>query len=468
MSGAPEPLASRLRAIGQEHVLRFWGELDAPARAELQRDLERTDLDLAARLAEEARSPAAPDLSALSPPDVLSEDDGSLPAADADAARREGRRLLAEGKVACVLVAGGQATRLGIDAPKGTFPIGPISGRPLFAVHADKIRAIGRRYGRAPLWFVLTSPMNHDATVRFFEERGHFGLDPARIALSPQGTVPAFDREGRLVLATPSTLFRNPDGHGGSLLALARSGFLRRCREEGVEQLFYFQVDNPLVAVADPLFLGLHARANAGMSSKVAAKRGPEEKVGVLAVRSGRVVCVEYSDLPRELRDAEDASGRLLYRAGNLAIHAMRVDFVESLTRAGLELPWHRAEKKLTGVRPDGTIGEMPGVKLETFVFDALAKSERSVTLEVRRAEEFSPVKNAEGEDSPATARAAMCEQFAGWLRAAGLQAPPPGPEGHPLVEIHPDVALDAEELAAKRDHVPPPRDGALYAGPPA
>ncbi|HKE01744.1 MAG TPA: UTP--glucose-1-phosphate uridylyltransferase [Planctomycetota bacterium] len=466
MSASLDELSSRLRPIGQEHVLRFWRELGEAERAELASEVEALDLPLVERLAQEARAPKPAEAGALSPPRVVSPADGTLSREEIEAARRDGEALLRDGRVAFVMVAGGQATRLGIDAPKGTLPIGPVSKRSLFGMHADRVRAIGRRAGRTPLWFVLTSPMNHRATERFFVEQGFFGLPPERVALEPQGTVPAFDRLGRLVLASRSRLFRNPDGHGGSLLALARSGFLHRCRAEGADQLFYFQVDNPLARLGEPLFLGLHARARAGMSSKVVAKRDAGEKVGVLALRGGRVVCVEYSDLPASLRDATDAKGRLLYRAGNIAIHALSVPFVESLTRGGLALPWHRAEKKVAGVRDDGTVGDMPGVKFETFVFDALARSESSVTLEVDRADEFAPVKNAEGDDSPATARRALCAYFERWLRKAGLPAPPPGPEGYPVVEVHPHFAFDFAEFQAKRARVPAPSGSALYVSP--
>ena len=204
------------------------------------------------------------------------------------------------------------------------------------------------------------------------------------------------------MLESKSRLFRNPSGHGGTLTALAASGFLARCRAEGVEHLFYWQVDNPLVRIGEPLFLGFHDLHGAsGMSSKVVAKRGPEEKVGILAACDGRNICVEYSDLPGELRDARDERGDLLYRAGNIAIHALRVGFVESLTKGGLRLPWHRAEKKIRCVDESGAPIEVPGIKFETFIFDALPMSEDTVTLEVLRDDEFAPVKNASGEDSP-------------------------------------------------------------------
>src|SRR5262245_3569010 len=208
-----------------------------------------------------------------------------------------------------------------------------------------------------------------------------------------------------------------------------------------MSQLFYWKVDSPLVAIGDTMFLRLRAELSAGMSSKVVAKRNAEEKVGVIGRRGGRLACIEYSDLPKELVAARDARGQLLYRAGNIAIHAISVEFAESLTRGGLRLPWHRAEKKVRALLDDGTTGEIPGVKFETFVFDALGATESSVTLEVKREDEFAPVKNAEGDDSPETARAAISATFARWFRKAGLEAPEP-------LEVHPLFALDSAEFA--------------------
>jgi UDP-N-acetylglucosamine/UDP-N-acetylgalactosamine diphosphorylase len=235
-------------------------------------------------------------------------------------------------------------------------------------------------------------------------------------------------------------LFLSPNGHGGSLLALARSGALADARRRGVELLSYFQVDNPLAPPADELFLGLHLEAGAGMSSKVVAKRDASEKVGVIGCVDGATTCIEYSDLPADLREARDARGELLYGAGNIAMHALSVAFVEQLTAGGLRLPWHVARKSMS-VWEHGSVVQKQGAKFETFVFDALPKSPQSVTLEVSRAHEFSPVKNASGEDSPASCRADLCRLHADWIAARGLVLPPVNASGFHPVEIDPVLA---------------------------
>jgi UDP-N-acetylglucosamine/UDP-N-acetylgalactosamine diphosphorylase len=198
------------------------------------------------------------------------------------------------------------------------------------------------------------------------------------------------------------------------------------------------------------LFLGLHELAGAGMSSKVVAKRDAAEKVGVIGRIDGHLGCIEYSDLPRDLREARDSEGRLCFRAGNIAIHVLRRDFVEELTRGGLRLPWHLARKKML-VWEEGELVQRDGVKFEAFVFDALGRSPRSVTLEVERALEFSPVKNAHGEDSPASARADLCRLYTSWAMNDGNALPPPDENGIHPVEIDPLLAEDAETFRARR-----------------
>jgi len=296
----------------------------------------------------------------------------------------------------------------------------------------------------------MTSPVNAAATRTFFEERGFFGMPPQDVIFFSQAMLPAMDLEGRLLMAGPSELFLAPNGHGGSLAALAGSGALADMRRRGIETISYFQVDNPLARPGDPLFLGLHREAGAGMSSKVVAKRDAAEKVGVIGNVNGRLGCIEYSDLSPELRDARDADGNLLFRAGNIALHNLEVEFVEGLVAGGeLQLPWHVARKRMTAFDPDGAPVEVEGVKFETFVFDALAQSATSVTLEVDRRAEFSPVKNKDGADSADSCRADLGHVCREMAERAGVPFPEAG------LEIDPLFAEDHEEFAARGRFAP-------------
>jgi UDP-N-acetylglucosamine/UDP-N-acetylgalactosamine diphosphorylase len=386
-------------------------------------------------------------------------------------ARAAGEKLLRAGRVAAFTVAGGQGTRLGYDGPKGTFPVTPVRRKPLFQVFAEKIRAAGERYGRPLHWFIMTSHANHEATEGFFAERNFFGLDRGRVHFFRQGRMPAVDFEGRIMLESPGAIALSPDGHGGSLRALERSGALDLMAREGVDTISYFQVDNPLVRCIDPAFLGWHRRRGSEMSSKMVPKAYPEEKLGHFCTQNGRLVVIEYSDLPAAMQRETDAAGRLRYLAGSIAIHVLDREFVRRVACGGGEggrekgegrLPFHRADKKIATIDANGAPvkpAKPNGVKFEMFVFDALPFAKNPVVIETRRADDFSPVKNAEGVDSPQSSREDQLRQFARWLRAAGAGVETDA-TGLPraAVEVSPLLADDEESFAeAWRKREPKP-----------
>lgn len=459
-------LIERWRAAGQGHVFAFWERLDDPQRARLLGQLAQQDLAQIQELGQLVRSNAgaqAPSSFKPAPVFPLQRDAGQQ--AKAEEARALGAERLAQGKIGYVLVAGGQGSRLGYDGPKGEFPVGPLTGASLFAWHAARLAAASKRHGSAVRWYVMTSQANDAATRAYFERNQYFGLGADAVMFFTQAMLPALDLQGRVILASPSELFLAPNGHGGTLEALHGSGALEDAAARGIETFSYFQVDNPLARPADALFLGLHALAGADMSSKVVPKRDPGEKVGVLGLADGVLGCIEYSDLPAELRDATDDQGRLLFNAGNIAKHAIERSFVERLTADGLDLPWHLARKSMASIDAAGQPTKIDGVKFETFVFDALHVAENSVTLEVERAEEFSPVKNAEGQDSPASCRADLVAMFAGWVAATPGASRPPQQDGQCAIEVDPTFAEDAQEFAERTDEAPQDLAGGhLYA----
>lgn len=444
----------RLRAAGQDHLLRFWGELAEEQRMELLAELESLDLELCARLARElvVNKPGASLPARLEPPEVFPAEPGEKQAGMYSEARRTGEDAIRAGRVAAFTVAGGQGTRLGFDGPKGAFRVSPLRRASLFQLFAEFLVGTGRRYGRRPPWYIMTSPGNHAATVEFFAAHGYFGLDRAEVMFFPQGRMPAFDFEGRIMLEERHRIALSPDGHGGSLTALASSGALADMRARGVEYISYFQVDNPLVRAIDPLFIGLHALQGSELSSKAVPKADDLERVGNFCLADGRLCVIEYSDLPESVARARNADGSRRIDAGSIAIHVFDRAFVERLTADGrCRLPWHRAEKKVPTVDAAGrTVAprEPNGVKVEMFVFDAIPLARRPLVMYTSRAEEFSPVKNAMGVDSVATAQRDMLRRAAAWVEACGRRVPRDG-SGEPRVriEISPAYALDASEL---------------------
>jgi UDP-N-acetylglucosamine/UDP-N-acetylgalactosamine diphosphorylase len=451
MVAVPEDLRQRLQQHGQDHVLAFWGQLDDARRHELLDQVRSLDLPLLGRLYARRDNPyPVPDPESIQPIAVIPHD-----SPDAPAARAAGERALREGKVAVLLVAGGQGSRLGFDHPKGMYPVGPVSRKPLFQVHAEKVLATRRRYGKPLPFLIMTSAATDEETITFFREHRFFGLPPDEVHFFRQGHMPALDlASGKLLLEEPGRLFLSPDGHGGTLTALASSGLLKRLREGGITQVLYFQVDNPLVKIVDPVFLGHHLAARAEVSSKVVAKRGPKEKMGVLASVDGRCTIVEYSDLPDELAHQTDERGKLKLWAGSPAIHLFDVAFLDRMTADQDRMPFHIARKKVPCIDAKGQKVEPHkenALKFERFIFDVLPLADRFTVVETTRESEFAPLKNAEGADSPATTEQALCDLAADWITRAGGTVPR-RPDGSAAVklEISPLFALDAEELARK------------------
>ncbi|HYD84098.1 MAG TPA: UDPGP type 1 family protein, partial [Opitutus sp.] len=386
-------------------------------------------------------------------------------------AKTAGEEALRAGRVAAFTVAGGQGTRLGYDGPKGTFPVTPLKQKTLFQVFAEKILAAGERYGRPLHWFIMTSHQNHAATEAFFVEHRFFGMARERVHFFRQGRMPAVSFDGKILLESRHTIAMSPDGHGGSLRALDRSGALDVMAREGVDTLSYFQVDNPLVRCIDPAFIGWHLLRHSDMSSKMVPKAYPEEKLGHFCAQNGQVVVIEYSDLPMEMQKQTDANGKLRYIAGSIAIHILDREFIRRMARGGesASLPFHRADKKIPTIDAQGAAvkAEKPnGVKFEMFVFDALPFAKNPVVIETRRADDFSPVKNAEGVDSPKTCREDQLRQFARWLKANGavVETDQTGlPQA--AIEVSPRFGYDEDSFAdrwKKLSPKPAVRDG-LY-----
>jgi len=374
-------------------------------------------------------------------------------------AKELGKELISAGKVAALVVAGGQGTRLGFDGPKGDFPISPVKNKTLFQIFAETIAAVSRKYQTVCAWYIMTSPLNHAETKEIFRRNDYYGLDKKNVFIFQQGTLPNFGFDGKILLADKANIACSPDGHGGSLKALYKSGALEDMKKRGVEFISYWQVDNPLINIFDPLFVGLHALDQAEMSSKAVVKAGPKERVGNFCLVDGRVTVIEYSDLPDNLAEKQNPDGSLVFALGSIAIHIINTSFVEKLNAQGFSLPMHRAVKKIPRIDQQGNLiepTEPNGIKLESLIFDALPLASKSIILETLRSEEFAPVKNAAGTDSPEVARQMMVARAADWLKSAGFTVPRKD-NGSPdcLIEIAPSFAIERDDIKEKLDRIP-------------
>jgi len=445
-----EALIAKITAAKQEHLLRYFDTLPESEQASFAAQLADVDFDALPELVENyvLNRPhvAIPDDLGPAPYYPLTPRDEAQKKLYADAVKC-GEELIRAGRVACLTVAGGQGTRLGFDGPKGTYPIGPVSGRSLFAYFAGGIRRTEEKYGVKIVWYLMTSQLNHAATVAFFQENHFFGLDADQVFFFTQGTMPAIGYDGKLLMNAKNSLALSPDGHGGTLLALRKSGALDRMKRDGVDTISYFQVDNPLVPVVDPKFTGLHHLTGAQMSAVMLAKTNAMEKLGNFCVTENRLQIIEYSDLPKELAEKTLPDGTLAFIAGSPAIHVIDRAFVEALTAGGkLQLPWHRADKKIPFLDEAGNFVAPTapnGVKLESFIFDALPLAEKTMVLECDRAEVFAPTKNPTGVDSAESCRAMLMDRDRRRLAAAGVPV-----AADAQIEIAPALAVDAADVA--------------------
>jgi UDP-N-acetylglucosamine/UDP-N-acetylgalactosamine diphosphorylase len=465
------PLMERFSRAGQGQVFAFWDRLNEEERRALLEQATEINLEEVARLTRTLlghEATSAVNLTDLEPAPYVARPESGGDAAAWARARAAGAEALQEGRVAAFTVAGGQGTRLGYDGPKGTFPVTPLKRKPLFQVFAEKIMTVGQHHGRPLHWFIMTSHANHTATEAFFAAHRCFGLDPARLHFFRQGRMPAVDFDGKILLESKGLIAMSPDGHGGSLRALHRSGALDLMKSEGVDTVSYFQVDNPLVRCVDPEFIGWHLLKGAEMSAKMILKAYPEEKIGHFCHQHGQLVVIEYSDLPLAVqREIDPATGRLRYGPGSIAIHILDRDFIARMAAesrdgaTGPTLSFHRADKKIATIDAAGNPvkpSRPNGAKFEMFVFDALPFARNGLVVETWRADDFSPVKNAEGVDSPQTAREDQLRQYVRWLRSVGAPVPADA-SGLPAfdLEVAPRFGYDEASFAESWKKLTPP-----------
>lgn len=445
-SMAQDEILTFLNQKKQLHILEHCDRLGTGQRKLFLSRLQRLDLELAFQLyAKFSKGEARKNPASLAPPSIVSVPSNPEERAREEQARRVGESLIRNHEVAVLIVAGGQGSRLGFSGPKGKFPITPVKKKPLFQLFVETLRALQIRYGSDIPLLVMTSEENREETEEFFRRHRYWGLKKEKVHFFNQGMLPTLTPEGDLILKDSSELLANPDGHGGSLKALFTSGLAEALADQGISEIFYCQVDNPLVRMADSVFIGYHRQAGAEISTKVVRRQNLEEKVGIYGLVNGRPTIVEYSDLHPEDYRARDENGRIRYWAGNTAIHVISLGFVKRLNEKGFALPYHCAVKNVEGLGRDGQMTEISAWKFESFVFDAIPLAENTCCMEVVRDEEFAPVKNRQGIDSPETARQAMNRLHRSWLIQAGVEVP-----SGVQVEVSPLFALDKEELADK------------------
>ncbi|KAJ2959906.1 hypothetical protein NQZ79_g4718 [Umbelopsis isabellina] len=434
-------LRASFDAAGQGHVFTFWDTLTSEQQQALYSQLVELDVARVNQIYDTAVKSVAASAStqAATVEQLPAEVCESVLTADQSKIqewRDLGLKLIAEGKVAVILMAGGQGTRLGSSAPKGCYDINLPSGKTLFQLQAERIIKL-QELARASHnvqqeviipWYIMTSGPTNGPTYSFFEKNNFFGLSKENVFFFEQGTLPCFTMEGKILMEDKHKVAVAPDGNGGIYHALHNKGVIKSLKERGILYSHCYCVDNCLAKVADPIFIGYSVSKNTDCGVKVVPKSKPEEPVGVVCLRNKKYGVVEYSEISKELSEKRNADGSLAFNAANIVNHFFSTEFLERVLTIAHELEYHIARKKIK--HTDLESGELVtpkvnnGMKLECFVFDVFPYAQNLSVMEVDRKEEFSPLKNAPGSgvDCPETSRRDLLAQHLRFLEAAGAK----------------------------------------------
>lgn len=449
MVEAKNTLLDKLCATGQAHLVQHAARLDADERAHLLDDLAAVPLEklqqwlLAAKKGPENRPAMAP----LHSTDVL--DTVAMARSERNRLQQLGLDMVRRGELAVVTMAGGQGTRLGSPLPKGCFDIGLLSQKSLFQLQAERLQrlcALAHSSSQSVAWYIMTSPATHSDTLAFFEQHAYFGLDREHVRLFEQGTVPALDDGGKLLLQDRTSVVRAPDGNGGIFKALASQHVLTDMSQRGIKYVHVYCVDNSLVHVGDPLFLGAAVEHGFDCAAKSVERKSADEAVGVFCRDAhGHIAVAEYSELPADMAREHDAHGNLVYRHANIANHLFTVAFLAQACSATLQ--YHLARKRIPALDPATGLAAQPppmGNKLEMFIFDVFELAKHPLIVHVGRADEFAPLKNSHETDSAETCRQALYRLHRRWLEEAGASVDDAASD---VCEVSPLVSYAGENL---------------------
>lgn len=388
-----------LAGIGESHILEQWHVLNSDQQQQLLKEIEELNVDTFKSQQHSLQQHLEAPKQEL--PTTWDAFDNYNPVASENN-QQLGLELLAQGKVGCVLVAGGQGTRLSYEAPKGTFPVTLIRNKSLFQVFAEKTIAAGKQVNRLLPLAIMTSPQNHAATLAFFRENNHFGLAEEQLYFFTQTELPLLDNQGHLILKNECSIAKGPDGNGGSLSLLISSGIWETWRHQGIQYINYILIDNPLADPFDAELIGFHAKSESEITVKCVERTLPNERVGLLVKADGGVCIVEYSEMADSERTAVQPDGRLKHRCTNISLFCFSMEFIKKAA-ATTSMPWHFAHKAAYLNGPFGW-------KFETYIFDYLAATRSIKALLYPRAECFAPLKNGTGSDSLQTVQEALLE----------------------------------------------------------
>lgn len=406
----------------QKHLLKFFNEISLEDQEKLLDEILNIDFELIESIFEGIKSDigSKKELGKVEPADSYVWREYS----DEEKHKifKKGIELIGDGKVAVVLVAGGQGTRLGHNGPKGTFSIGLPSGKTLFQLQCERLINLSEKAGHYIPWYIMTSPENHEATVAYFKDNNYLGYKKEFIYFFKQEVLPMIDTEGKILLESKCSISKGPNGNGGCFVSMKKAGVIEDMKRRGIEWIHLYGVDNALVIPSDPKFLGFAALSGLPAAGKAIKRTDPEEKAGVFCYRDGKPAVIEYTELQKDLKYKTNPNGELLFKSLSIANHIFNIKVIEKSHE--YNLPYHIAFKKISTIDESGnTYAPISpnGYKFELFMFDLFPFLSDIAVFEIDREDEFAPVKNREGNDSPETARNLVLNMHKRWLLEAGL-----------------------------------------------
>ena len=403
-----------LKMYNQEHVIKLLEKLDEEQKAELIEQINHIDFHQIMELYDNTKKEIEIKENKIEPLPYL--DKAKLTQEEKEEFQKLGEEIIKNNQYAVVTMAGGQGTRLGHQGPKGTFKLDVYGkGKYLFEILAENLKEANQKYGKIIPWYIMTSKQNNDETIEFMEKHNYFGYDKDSVRFFAQSELPLVDVNGKLLVGKDMRIKEASDGNGGTYSSLRASGCLAEMKEKGIKWVFIGSVDNALLKMVDTFLLGMAIDKKVQIASKSVVKANPHERVGVFCKMNGHPKVIEYTELPEKMAEEVDEEGELKYGESHIMCNLYTIDAIEKISKE--TLIYHSAFKKNAYIDEEGkeVIPTEPNsYKFESFIFDAFELFDDIAILRGKREDDFAPVKNKEGVDSPKTAKE-LYEKF--WNR---------------------------------------------------
>ena len=400
-----------LKEHNQEHLLNSYDKLSVEKKEILLNQILNINFDLIKNLYENANKKPEIMENEITPIEYVEKE--KMTKEEKEKYQQIGEKIIKDNGLAVITMAGGQGTRLGYNGPKGACKIGLKSGKTIFEILIDVLKQAKERYGVAVHWYLMTSKENNNDTIKFFEENDYFNYGKENISFFVQGELPMLDTNGKILRTKEGLIKEAADGHGGVLESIYKNNILEDMQKRNIKWIYIGGVDNVLAKMVDPVFIGLAKEGGYYSAGKSLVKAYPEEKVGVFCKKNGKPTVVEYTEISEEMAKMVNEKGELLYGESHILCNLFSIEAIEKISKN--KLPYHTAFKKADYMDEEGNyvVSEKPNAyKFESFIFDAFETLENMIIMRVKREEEFAPVKNKEGVDSPETARKLYEEYF--------------------------------------------------------